>query len=152
MFRANGFIFLRCTGDPEYPLVDYGQRGAAYEPGTDHPYTVPSTVVFGTNCDMSDLGWAGDHVLDPATTYYNDGGMFDTHSRVLYVDHDVTALLRPGANAIGVMLGHGWYSAEGDIPPAPSHRTPYDDQPVTMLQMNIQMKDGATVQIVGDGS
>jgi alpha-L-rhamnosidase len=29
---------------------------------------------------------------------------------VLYESLDVTALVRPGANALGVMLGHGWWA------------------------------------------
>lgn len=44
----------------------------------------------------------GDHVLDPAQTDY--------HRRVLYVVHDVTKLIRRGSNAIGVVLGNGWYN------------------------------------------
>ena len=36
---------------------------------------------------------------------------FDIGSRVLYVTRDVTGLLASGANAVGVMLGHGWYSS-----------------------------------------
>lgn len=43
----------------------------------------------------------GDHVLDPAWTSYD--------RRVYYATYDVTALLRSGANAVGAMLGSGWY-------------------------------------------
>jgi alpha-L-rhamnosidase len=44
---------------------------------------------------------AGDNVLDPGATQYD--------KTVLYVSHDVTALLREGNNCIGVILGNGWY-------------------------------------------
>lgn len=44
---------------------------------------------------------AGDQVLDPGWTTYS--------RRVLYVTYDVTPLLKKGRNAIGVMLGEGWY-------------------------------------------
>ena len=63
---------------------------------------------------ISGLGWyelylngrrVGDHVLDPATSDYTQ--------RVLYVTHDVTDLLQTGANAVGVMLGNGWYCEPG---------------------------------------
>lgn len=38
-------------------------------------------------------------------------GTFTTFERrVLYEALDVTALVRPGPNALGVMLGHGWWS------------------------------------------
>lgn len=46
----------------------------------------------------------GDHVLDPAQTDYE--------SRVFYVSHDITALVHPGRNCIGLMLGNGWYNQD----------------------------------------
>ena len=92
----------------------------------------------------------GDHVLDPGTTYYNDDQPFELRARVLYVTYDVTGLLKTGQNTLGVMLGHGWYSAEADIPPSPSHRTPYGDRPVLILQMNIELADGECQCIVTD--
>lgn len=46
----------------------------------------------------------GDHVLDPAQTDYQH--------RVFYVSYDVSDLLRNGTNAIGVMLGNGWYNQD----------------------------------------
>lgn len=38
-------------------------------------------------------------------------GWTDFHKRVLYQTYDVTSLLSHGANAIGVLLGGGWYSS-----------------------------------------
>ncbi|MBN1417194.1 MAG: family 78 glycoside hydrolase catalytic domain [Planctomycetes bacterium] len=43
----------------------------------------------------------GDRLLDPAWTSYA--------KRVLYSTYDVTERLREGENAIGAMLGNGWY-------------------------------------------
>ncbi|HPP58695.1 MAG TPA: family 78 glycoside hydrolase catalytic domain [Candidatus Hydrogenedens sp.] len=43
----------------------------------------------------------GDHLLDPAYTVFE--------KRTLYVTHDVTNLLKQGKNAVGMMLGHGWW-------------------------------------------
>ena len=43
-----------------------------------------------------------EHVLDPAFTVYD--------RRVLYATYDVTDRLRQGRNALGVMLGNGWYN------------------------------------------
>ena len=93
-----------------------------------------------------------DHVLDPATTYYNNDQPFELGSRVLYATHDVTEYLHNGQNAIGVMLGNGWYSAEDDIPASPSHRTPYSDRPKMILQMNIELINGKNIQVVSDES
>ncbi len=109
---------------------------------------------------MSGLGYGelyvngakvGQSVLDPGNTYYNNDQPIALGSRVLYVSHDVTELLQPGANVFGVMLGHGWYSAEEDIPPSPSHRTPYGDRPKLLLQAIIEYADGRKVSIVSDG-
>ncbi len=44
----------------------------------------------------------GDHVLDPVVTQYD--------RRARYVTYDITGLLKKGRNAIGVILGDGWYN------------------------------------------
>eukprot|EP01114_Cavostelium_apophysatum_P010577 TRINITY_DN2447_c0_g1_i1.p1 TRINITY_DN2447_c0_g1~~TRINITY_DN2447_c0_g1_i1.p1 ORF type:complete len:1110 (+),score=243.84 TRINITY_DN2447_c0_g1_i1:27-3332(+) len=50
----------------------------------------------------------GDAKLDPGwTTYVN---------RSLYTVHDVTSLLVEGENAVGVMLGNGWYGQGWSLP------------------------------------
>ena len=109
---------------------------------------------------MSGLGYGelyvngakvGQSVLDPGNTYYNNDQSFALGARVLYVSHDVTDLLQPGANVFGVVLGHGWYSAEDDIPPSPSHRTPYGDRPKLLLQGIVEFADGEQANIVSDG-
>jgi alpha-L-rhamnosidase len=92
----------------------------------------------------------GDHVLDPGTTYYNNDQPFGLGSRVLYVTYDVTDQLQSGGNAVGVMLGNGWYSAEEDIPPSPSHREAYGDRPILIMQMNVEFADGHRVSVVTD--
>lgn len=46
----------------------------------------------------------GDHVLDPAQTDYEQ--------RAFYVSYDVTPLLHAGDNAVGIMLGTGWFDQE----------------------------------------
>jgi alpha-L-rhamnosidase len=43
----------------------------------------------------------GDHVLDP--------GMSSYEKRIFYSTYDVTNELKSGANAIGVVVGNGWY-------------------------------------------
>lgn len=44
----------------------------------------------------------GDHVLDPGWTAYR--------KEVLYTVYDIESLIDRGQNAIGVMLGNGWYN------------------------------------------
>lgn len=68
----------------------------------------------------------GDHVLDPGWTDYE--------KRVLYETYDVTEALLEGDNAVGVILGTGWYL----MPLAPQ----------MILQLNIEYGDGSKESIV----
>jgi len=92
---------------------------------------------------ISGIGWSelylngrkvSDHVLDPAATDYDQ--------RVLYVTHDVTGRLKKGRNALGVMLGNGWYCEPG--------RLRYGDSPRLLLQMRIEYADGGTARVTSD--
>ena len=53
----------------------------------------------------------GDQLFTPGWTSYN--------KRLQYQTYDVTALLKTGDNAVGVMLGNGWYRGE----PPRGHRS-----------------------------
>ncbi|NOY58539.1 MAG: family 78 glycoside hydrolase catalytic domain [Calditrichaeota bacterium] len=44
----------------------------------------------------------GDKVLTPAKTNY--------HEQVLYDTYDITKLLQKGTNAVGIMIGNGWFN------------------------------------------
>ena len=69
----------------------------------------------------------GRHVLDPAWTTYD--------KRALYVTYDVTGYLRQGANAVGVMLGQGWFKSLA-----------------LLFQLNIELEGGERLEVVSDGS
>ena len=94
----------------------------------------------------------GRNVLDPGTTYYHNDQQFEVDARVLYATHDVTTCLGAGGNVVGAILGHGWYSAEKDIPPSPDHREPYGDRPKLILQINVEFADGEGPSIASDGT
>ena len=85
----------------------------------------------------------GDHILDPAFTRYD--------RRVLYVTYDVTSQLTPGANALGVMLGNGWYNYHvqnaWDFDNAP-----WRGLPKLILQLAVEFADGSRATIVSDES
>jgi len=85
----------------------------------------------------------GDHVLDPAFTRYD--------RRALYVAHDVTHLLHEGPNAIGVMLGNGWYNMH-EVDEWDFYRAPWRAQPKLLLHLRLEMADGSVRTIVSDGS
>lgn len=79
----------------------------------------------------------GDHVLDPGWTDYTQ--------RVLYVTYDVTDHLRPGGNALSVILGEGWYgndhSSIGHHGPRP--QLEWLGWPCLVLQLHIAFTDGS---------
>jgi len=85
----------------------------------------------------------GDHVLDPLFTRYD--------VRTLYVAHDVTALLKSGENALGVVLGTGWYNCHTpevwDFTAAP-----WRHQPKLLLQLHVTLADGSEQVLVSDAS
>jgi alpha-L-rhamnosidase len=66
----------------------------------------------------------GDHVLDPGFTDYS--------ARVLYATYDIGGYLAMGRNAIGVMVGNGWY---GSIR--------WRGTPCLKLQINLEYLDGS---------
>ena len=85
----------------------------------------------------------GDHVLDP--------GFTDFSKRVLYVTYDVTEQLKQGANAIGVLLGNGWYHL--GVPDLFGfERAPWTAPPKLRFQLTVEMADGSTETIVSDES
>ena len=83
----------------------------------------------------------GNHLLDPGYTRYD--------KRVLYVTHDVTGLLKPGANVLGVMLGNGWFNVQyrnaWDFDQAPWRAAPR-----LLLSLHVEMADGREVIIGSD--
>lgn len=98
----------------------------------------------------------GDDVLTPAQTDYGVresikvghpvDPVFSGH-RVLYLTYDVTALLKPGANALGAMLGNGWYNRndgrEGELG---------FGAPRFLLELHAWTSDGTEQVMVSDGS
>ena len=70
-------------------------------------------------------------------------GWTDYRQRVAYLEHDVSALLSPGANVIGVLLGDGWYC--GHI--AWLGRQLYGDRPWLRARLVVELRDGQTIAI-----
>jgi alpha-L-rhamnosidase len=67
----------------------------------------------------------GDRVLDSPYTAYD--------KRVLYSTYDVTGLVHAGANAVGVMLGEGWFQSRAAI-----------------VQIEVEMEGGRRAAVVSD--
>lgn len=81
----------------------------------------------------------GDHFLDPGWTQYD--------KEALYVSFDVTSQLKSGGNAIGVMLGNGFY-----FMPRQRYRklTGAFGFPQMICRLLIEYKDGSTENIISD--
>lgn len=85
-----------------------------------------------------------DHQLDPGWTSYSQ--------RVLYSTYDVTGLLQRGSNAVGLLLGNGWFN------PLPLRmwkrinlrETLTVGEPRAVLQLVVEYADGTTERIVTD--
>ena len=88
-------------------------------------------------------GKVGDAVLGPAMTQYD--------KTVPYVEHDVTRMVKPGRNAIGAMLGHGWF-AETVKTAWNFDQSPWKDRPKALITLRLEYDDGSTQTIVSDGS
>jgi alpha-L-rhamnosidase len=88
----------------------------------------------------------GDHMLDPGWTNYG--------KRIQYASYDITDMLSAGENAIGVMLGNGWYN------PLPLYlfnrlnlrKVLTIGQPVLIAQIMLAYEDGSVDWITTDDS
>ena len=88
----------------------------------------------------------GDHVLDPNWTDYDNRVLKDliypyednSTKRALYVTYDITSMLKTGRNAVGIMLGNGWYNQTGRNVEG---RMAYD-KPKFWLQIHIRYESG----------
>jgi alpha-L-rhamnosidase len=84
----------------------------------------------------------GDHVLAPGWSSYDH--------RLRYQTFDVTELLHEGQNAIGAILGDGWY--RGRLGLHGGRRNIYGDRLALLAQLEIRYADGRTERIATDGS
>jgi alpha-L-rhamnosidase len=82
----------------------------------------------------------GDHVLAPGWTSYDH--------RLRVETFDVTDLLRPGANAIGALLGEGWY--RGTLGWEGGRRNIYGDRLALLAQLEVVGADGAVQTFATD--
>jgi len=83
----------------------------------------------------------GDEELTPGWTSYN--------KRLQYQTYDVTDQVQEGENAIGVMLGDGWY--RGWLA-WQNRRNVYGDKLALLFQLEIEYANGDTETIVSDGN
>lgn len=84
---------------------------------------------------------AGDDVLATSRTEFR--------KRILYSCYDITSLLQKNDNAIGVLLGNGWYSGQKKYW---GWQMQWYGSPRALVQLEIEYADGTTDRIVSDHS
>ena len=78
-------------------------------------------------------------------------GWSDYRKRIYYDTYDVTSLLVPGENAIGVMLGNGMYNVESPANRYTKFRGSFGE-PKLILELRLRFADGSQQTIVSDGA
>lgn len=84
----------------------------------------------------------GNHRLDPMYTRFD--------RRNLYISYDVTASLKMGKNAIGVLLGNGWYNHQS-LAVWNFDKAPWRARPAFCFDLRITYTDGS-IEIIKSGS
>ncbi|KAH6622367.1 bacterial alpha-L-rhamnosidase-domain-containing protein [Boeremia exigua] len=82
----------------------------------------------------------GDYFLAPGFTEYKD--------RLQYQTYDVSKLLRPGNNCIGVRVAEGWYN--GRIGFEGGRRNIWGDTNAFLAQLEVTLNDESVQQVVSD--
>jgi alpha-L-rhamnosidase len=149
-------------GTPDEPCPDPAiyQHGtvtpdvAALEPDLRAPllrqeFTLPKAVrrarafVCGLGLFELRLNGAkvGDDVLATPRT--------DFRKRVLYSTYDITSHLKAGVNAVGLMLGNGWFNGQKRYW---GWQMQWYGSPRAIIQVEIEFEDGLRQQVVSDDS
>jgi alpha-L-rhamnosidase len=85
----------------------------------------------------------GNHRLDPMYTRFD--------RRNLYVSYDITPLLKSGSNAVGVLLGNGWYNHQA-MAVWNFDKAPWRARPAICMDIRITFIDGSEAIIATDGT
>ena len=83
----------------------------------------------------------GKKVFNPAKTNYSKTVLYDTY--------EVSALLKEGANVLGLMVGNGWFNS---LPKRWNWRAPWYGEKRALLQMHVTDAEGASLMIGSDNS
>ena len=125
-----------------------GKRSSAPAPyfrksfSLDKPVTAARLIVTALGLYHLEINGKriGDEVFAPGWTDYN--------KRVQYQTYDVISYLQSGENALGAILGDGWYC--GHV--AWCGRQVYGDRPRLLARLEVTFEDGSTALVLTDSS
>jgi alpha-L-rhamnosidase len=150
-------------------LVD-GQAAVALAPeapalAAEMPDVLPKSTVSRVPMLRRDFDVAGK--VRSATLYVTGRGFYEVHingkkvgdeflapgytdydARLQYQTYDVTGLLHDGRNAIGALLGYGWYAGHMNLF---NLRCIYGYFPQFLAQLEIELTDGTKITLNTDG-
>ena len=133
------WIFSSVTGSPRStaPCPFLRKSFHLEQPAKAARLTVTALGLY--ECEINGQR-VGDQVFAPGWTDYG--------KRVMCQSYDVTALLRQGENAIGAILGDGWYCGYVGW----ASRQLYGDRPRFLAQMDVALADETVLSLVTDGT
>ena len=108
---------------------------------------IARAVLYASGLGQDELRINGRKVCNDVLT----PGWSDYHKTIYYDAYDVTALLRRGPNAMGVMLGNGMYR----VLRTPGRYTKFVGsygEPKLIAQLHIDFVDGGSIEIPSDGT
>ncbi len=104
----------------------------------DAPKTIRRAVAFVSGLGCFELymngEFVGPNLLDPA--------MCDYQKRVPYVVRDVTKAVKQGRNAVGVVLGNGWFNPISELFHG-YYRSEFISPPQLRMDLEIEFTDGS---------
>lgn len=146
--------WIRLDGDPrpDSPLLERLHKGKQKRKAFPAPLMrrefVVSADVKQATAHVCGLGYfelylngakVGDHVLDPVQTTYD--------VRACYVTLDITQQLQAGENAVGLMLGNGFYGQNAALSANLSY-----GEPLAIALIEIEYADGKKETVMTDKS
>ncbi len=113
----------------------------------DLPAPVTRATLYASGLGQDELRLNGRKVGSDQLT----PGWSDYRKTIYYDAYDVTALLKPGPNALGVLLGNGMYRVL-DTPTRYIKFTGSYGPPKCLVQLSVDLANGQHVLIASDGS
>ena len=119
-------------------VVPYLRKGFEVEAGKP----IARARVYATALGLYRLFVNGARVGEDLMT----PGWTDYFKRVQYQTYDVTDLVRPGGNAVGVILAPGWFSGRCGF----SGTKVYGDRPHALVHLRVEYEDGSVEVVASD--